>query len=217
MNGARSSRTTGRFVRTHIKSGTPLRLLRGAMGKERPECSLPLGGAPDCLEFPDRALPICGSPDAPRASRRLLQLVGKNSNHPDTLFYNNDWNNIGPAFGLSWSLPWGGKEKTVLRAGYGISYQGAASFNSWLNLFTGNNPGLSYTQNFATLGVGATFFNFSSPNLPIPIPAPTTVKPLSQEPFDVRTNALLGFDDHRVNPYVQNFTLEIQRELLPRT
>ncbi len=143
----------------------------------------------------------------------LLQLVGKNSNHPDTLLYNNDWHNIGPAFGLSWSLPWGGKEKTVLRAGYGISYQGAAAFNSWLNLFTGNNPGLSYTQNFPTLGVGATYFNFSSPNLPIPIPAPTTVKPLSQEPFDVRTNALLGFDDHRVNPYIQNFSLEIQREL----
>src|SRR5205823_4175950 len=43
--------------------------------------------------------------------------------------------------------------------------------------------------------------------------APTNVKPLTQEPFDVRTNALLGFDDHRVNPYIQNFNFEIQREL----
>src|SRR5262249_7695007 len=122
-----------------------------------------------------------------------LQLVGKNSPNPDTLFYNNDRNNFGPAIGLSWSLPWGGKDKTVLRAGYGISYQGAASFNAGLNLFTGNNPGLSYPQNFNTLGVGATYFNFSSTNLPIPIPPPTGVKPLTQEPFDVRTNALLGF------------------------
>src|SRR5205823_6158467 len=38
-------------------------------------------------------------------------------------------------------------------------------------------------------------------------------KPLAQEPFDVRTNALLGYDDHRLNPYIQNFNLEIQREL----
>ena len=143
----------------------------------------------------------------------LLQLVGKNSNHPDTLLYQNNWKNIGPALGLSWSLPWGGKDKTVLRAGYGMSYQGAASFNAGLNLFTGNNPGLSYTQNFATLGVGATYLNFSSPSLPIPIPPPSGVKPLTQEPFDVRTNALLGYDDHRVNPYIQNFSLEIQREL----
>jgi hypothetical protein len=114
---------------------------------------------------------------------------------------------------LSWSLPWGGKDKTVLRAGYGLNYQGAASFNNTLSLFTGNNPGLSYAQNFTTLGVGAQFFNFSSPNLPIPIPTPTNVQPLAVEPFDVRANSLSGFDDHRVNPYVQNYNLEIQREV----
>ena len=39
------------------------------------------------------------------------------------------------------------------------------------------------------------------------------MKPLAMEPFDVRANSLSGFDDHRVNPYVQNFNLEIQREL----
>src|SRR5581483_3319167 len=49
--------------------------------------------------------------------------------------------------------------------------------------------------------------------LPIPIPPPTNVQPLAQEPFTTRTNALLGYDDHRVNPYVQNFSLESQREL----
>ena len=146
-------------------------------------------------------------------SPTVLQLTGKNSNHPDVLFYHNDWNNIGPAIGLSWSLPWGGKDKTVVRAGYGLSYQGAASFNAALNLFTGNNIGLSYAQNFTTLGLGNSYLNFSSPNLPIPIPAPAGIKPLTPEPFDVRTNPLLGFDDNRVNPYVQNFNLEIQREL----
>ena len=116
------------------------------------------------------------------------------------------------AIGIAFAQTEGGKDKTVLRAGYGVSYQGAAAFNNGLNLFTGNNPGLSQTQNFAALGVGAQYFNFSSPNLPIPIPAPTT-KPLTQEPFDVRTNALLGYDDHRLNPYIQNFSLEIQREI----
>jgi Carboxypeptidase regulatory-like domain/TonB dependent receptor len=143
----------------------------------------------------------------------VLQLVGKNSDHPDLLPYKNDRNNFAPAVGLSWSLPWGPKDKTVLRAGYGVSYQGAASFNEGLSLFTGNNPGLSYAQNFVTLGIGNQAFTFSSPNLPVPLPAPTNVKPLSVEPFDVRTNSLSGFDDNRVNPYIQNYNLEIQREL----
>src|SRR5438552_3783675 len=120
----------------------------------------------------------------------VLQLVGKNSNHPDTLLYQNDRNNFGPAAGLSWSLPWGGKDKTVLRAGYGISYQGAASFNAGLSLFVGNNPGLSTLPSLATLGLGGQFFNFASANLPVPIPVPTTVKPLAQEPFDVKVNPL---------------------------
>ena len=41
---------------------------------------------------------------------------------PTNKLYNDDWNNFAPSFGLSWSLPWFGKDKTVLRAGYGWSY-----------------------------------------------------------------------------------------------
>jgi hypothetical protein len=142
-----------------------------------------------------------------------LQLVGKNSPNPGTLLYKNDRNNFGPAVGLSWSLPWGGKDKTVVRAGYGLSYQGAASFNAGLSLFVGNNPGLSTLPSVATLGLGAQFLNYSSANLPVPIPVPTTVKPLSQEPFGVKVNPLLGFSNDRVNPYIQNFNFEVQHEL----
>jgi hypothetical protein len=173
----------------------------------------PVGGAAGLFGISGTSFADMWQPERIAGQPTQLQLVGKNSNHPDVLFYHNDWNNIAPAVGFSWSLPWFGKDRTVLRAGYGVNYQGAASFNAGLNLFTGNNPGLSYPQNFNTLGVGGTYFNFSSPDLPIPIPAPATAKPLAIEPFDVRTNALLGFDDNRVNPYVQNFNLEIQREL----
>ena len=189
--------------------------------KVRPDLTLNVGVRYDWYGVPwekngMHALPIGGTKGLYGISAgapTVLQLVGKNSDHPDTLFYNNDWNNFGPAFGLSWSLPWFGKDKTVLRAGYGISYQGAASFNAGLNIASGNNPGLTYTQNLTTLGLGTTYFNFASPNLPIPVPAPTGIKPLTPQGFYVRTDPLGGFDDQRVNPYVQNFNLEIQREL----
>ncbi len=175
--------------------------------------AIPAGGSAALFGISGSSFADMWQPGHTAGAPTRLQLAGKNSPNPDTPSYPNDWNNIAPAVGLSWSLPWGGKEKTVLRAGYGISYQGAASFNSGLNLFTGNNPGLTYNQTFTTLGVGATYLNFSSPNLPIPIPAPANIKPLAQEPFDVRSNAVAGFADDRVNPYIQNFSLEIQREL----
>jgi hypothetical protein len=46
-----------------------------------------------------------------------------------------------------------GEDKTVVRAGYGISYQGAASFNAGLSLFVGNNPGLSTIPSLTTMGL----------------------------------------------------------------
>src|SRR5439155_4896079 len=189
--------------------------------KIRPDLTLNLGVRYDWYGVPwekygMHALPVGGGAGLygiTRGGPTVLQLVGKKSPNPGTLFYQNDWNNIAPAVRFSWSLPWGGKDKTVLRAGYGIAYQGAASFNAGLNIASGNNPGLSYNQSLTTLGLGNAFLNFASPDLPIPMPAPTNVKPLAPEPFNVRTNPLGGFDDHRVNPYVQNFNLELQREL----
>jgi hypothetical protein len=174
--------------------------------------ALPVGGGAGLFGISGTSFADMWQPGHLAGSLTQLQLVGKNSNHPNTLLYNNDWNNVAPAIGLSWSVPWGGKDKTVLRAGYGISYQGAASFNGGLNIASGNNPGLQFTQNLTTLNLGASAFNFSSPNLPVPVPAPT-VAPLTTEPLNVRINPLSGFDQHRVNPYVQNYNLEIQREI----
>jgi Carboxypeptidase regulatory-like domain len=149
----------------------------------------------------------------PSGQPTQLQLVGKNSTHPNVLLYQNDRNNFGPAVGFSWSLPWGGKEKTVVRGGYGIFYQGAASFNANLSLFVGNNPGLSTLPSLTSLGLGSRYFNFSSADLPIPVPVPANVTPLSTEPLGVKSNPVLGFADNRVNPYIQNFNFEIQREI----
>jgi hypothetical protein len=190
--------------------------------KIRPDLTLNLGVRYDWYGVPweangMHALPVGGASGLygiTAGAPTVLQLVGKNSPHPDTLFYQNDWNNFAPAIGLSWSLPWGGKDRTVLRAGYGISYQGSASFNAGLNVASGNNPGLSYNQTFTLQGVNNTYFNFASPNLPIPVPGPpATFKALTPQGFYSRSDPLVGFDDHRVNPYVQNFNLEVQREL----
>ena len=114
MNGAHSSKTIGRSDQPHVESSESATTFTACRGKSRPQRRSRWRIEQDCSAFPEPALPICGNPAASPASRLKLQLVGKNSDHPDMLSYNNDRNNFGPAVGLSWSLPWGGKDKTVL-------------------------------------------------------------------------------------------------------
>jgi hypothetical protein len=173
----------------------------------------PVGGSAGLFGVTGTSLDDMWQPGHFAGQPTQLELIGKHSPNPNTLLFPNDTNNFGPAVGFSWSVPWFGEDKTVVRAGYGISYQGAASFNAGLSLFVGNNPGLSTIPSLTTMGLGSQFFNFTSPNLPVPVPLPTTVTPLSVEPFDVKVNPVQGFSDDRANPYIQNYNFEIQHEL----
>jgi hypothetical protein len=169
-----------------------------------------VGGEAGLFGISGRDFSAMWNPYATGGSLSMVEFVGKNSSNPDKQLYKDDWNNFAPAVGFSWSLPWWGQDKTVLRAGYGMNYQGAARFNSGLNLYIGGVPGASTTQNLTTLGLGAQFHNLT--NLPLPVKAPDD-KPLFVWPLDRRSGTLAGFTDDRVNPYIQNWNLEIQREL----
>ena len=176
---------------------------------------LPVRGAAGLFGISGTSFTDMWQPGSTKGSVTTVQFAGKNSPNPHAQWYKDDWNNFAPAVGFSWSVPWLGKDKTVLRAGYGISYQGSASFNSGINLATGSNPGLSYSQSFTTLGLAANYYNLSTVNVRLPDPPPS-VKPLdlvvAGDTFP-RTRTMFGFDEDRVNPYIQNWNLEIQREL----
>lgn len=170
----------------------------------------PVGGQAGLFGLSGRDWNALWNPYAAGGSLTTVEFVGQNSPNPDKQIYKDDWNNFAPAVGFSWSLPWWGREKTVLRAGYGISYQGTASFNNGRNLYIGGVPGGSATQNLTTLGIAANYYDLT--NLPLPVPAPTE-KPLFVWGLDRRSGTMAGFGDNRVNPYIQNWNLEIQREL----
>jgi hypothetical protein len=143
-----------------------------------------------------------------------VQFVGKNSSNPSVGTYVNgtDNNNFAPSIGFSWNVPWFGEGKTVVRSGYGISYEGALrnfiTVDGVINTVPGINlisggTGLTYTP--------TAFTNTASLTLPIPFPTgtPTT------SPFVVPvTNRNLGITTYNlVSPYTQNWNFEIQREL----
>ena len=139
-----------------------------------------------------------------------VEFVGKNSPNPDKQLFNNEWNNFAPAFGLSWSLPWLGKDKTVVRAGYGWSYTGGlktvgdiTAIAQLAGTFAGTGAtGLSYTTaNYLSLA-----------NLTLPIPQ--QYAPLRPVPLDgTRTDSMAAAAADRRSPYIQNFNFEIQRDL----
>ncbi|HYR87127.1 MAG TPA: TonB-dependent receptor [Terriglobia bacterium] len=147
-----------------------------------------------------------------------VQFVGKNSPHPEILtnLLGNDRNNFAPAVGFSWSLPWLGKDKTVVRAGYGINYEGALrnfiTVDGVINTVPGINhisggTGLPYTP--------SSYLSLTGVTLPIPFPTGTA----TSAPFLVQpTQRSLGLSTYsHVSPYTQNWNFEIQRELAKNT
>jgi hypothetical protein len=128
--------------------------------------------------------------------------IGAGTANPNIPLYNTDRNNFAPALGLSWSLPWFGKNKTVIRAGYGIGYERLPVYLTHNN--AGLEPGLSEsTTTFA-------FTNLSNVRLPIPAAG----LPLAEIPTvgaGSHTQTLFAFDNNLRTPYSQNYNLSIER------
>ncbi len=172
--------------------------------------AFPIGGNSALYGISGKDNSALWNPYATGGSPTQLQFTGKKSPNPSKQWYNDDWNNFSPAVGFSWSLPWWGKDKTILRAGYGMSYPGTANFNAGWNF--SNPDGYSFGQNLTRLGLSTTYFNLVTLPIPVPPPGPS-VPPLAIEPVTQRSTSLRASDEHRVVPYIQNWNLEIQRSL----
>ena len=113
--------------------------------------------------------------------------------------YDRDWNNFSPRIGAAWDI--GGKGKTVVRAGWGLFYDafsqdffvGQLPFNTF-------NPGPAYNP----IGPSAILFSFST------VPQIQTGVPIFTDFLD---SDVFAVDRNLRTPYVQNFNLNIQREL----
>ncbi|MBI2150376.1 MAG: carboxypeptidase regulatory-like domain-containing protein [Acidobacteria bacterium] len=141
--------------------------------------------------------------------------VGKFSLNPDIGLYDKDWNNIAPSFGLSYRVPWAGRT-TVVRGGYGISYNGAPTFLQF-DFGAGRNPGKAFdgdaTPSVYTALPGST--NASAAEVQFPLPLP--IEPFGTIPLTDRRVNLFAYAHDRRTPYIQNFNLSIETELARNT
>ncbi len=132
-----------------------------------------------------------------------VELVGRNSPNPGRKLYDNDWNNFAPSIGLGWSLPWFGKNKTVLRVGYGWSYE--RNSLRILDVVAGDQPGLREAVTFTS----ASFLSLANFRLPL-TPAG---RPLDEVPLTDRTQSVRAFDSRLRSPYAQSYNASLQRAL----
>ena len=145
-------------------------------------------------------------PGAANGSLVRTQLIGDGTPNPGVQLYHPDKNNFAPAVGFAWSLPWFGKDKTVVRAGYGMGYERLPIYLTHTN--SGMEPGLSETDTLLLPSL------LTVQNLVLPVlPAGAPLTPVPATGSASRTQTMYAFDTNLRTPYYQNYNFSIQRAL----
>jgi len=147
------------------------------------------------------------SPGA-RADASQLIFVGPNSPNPGLRPYPRDLNNFGPAVGFAWNTT----SNTVLRGGYQMQYIGGGNFNG-IEGALGQPPGSEFLAIYQGDSAHPYLDLTSITKNQIPYPIAPPVLPVQQIPLTNRIATIQAYDPNYVNPYVQNLTLSITRDV----
>ena len=131
------------------------------------------------------------SPASERHLRQSSYNVSTRTLEVGQPLYHSDKNNFAPRIGFAWDVS--GDSKTVVRSGYGIFYD---SLNPTQFIFQSVNPPFAPT---------ITVVRGLNPDLTYPLPATYNQSQL--------TSTVYGFDPDVVQPMVQQFNLNVQRQL----
>jgi hypothetical protein len=140
----------------------------------------------------------------------LFQQVGKNAPNERLQLYDDDFNNVAPRIGFAWDPFKTGK--TSIRGGYGIFYDRVFG-----NLFTNARGNLPFEFGFTDFPATRSFDEALVQNIPRPATVMTRSNALTDDElspviFPQRGNN--SFQKEFRNPYTQNFSLGIQRQVL---
>ena len=149
------------------------------------------------------------APSARKAADTTLQFVGPGSPNSGTPVYKNDWNNLGPAVGFAWQVPWFGEGMTTVRGGYQVTFREAAV----LARLKGRSAIRRAKPISGTYGGDSTNLYLSLANVGAFVPTPIPVTPMAAIPITDRNVAISILDPDYTSPYVQNLNLSVTRSI----
>jgi Carboxypeptidase regulatory-like domain len=165
------------------------------------------GGGAGLFGISGRSFDGWMSPGA-RADLSQLIFVGPNTPNPGLRPYPRDLNNFGPAVGFAWNAT----ERTVVRGGYQLQYIGGNNF-SGVESALGQPPGSEFLATYQGDSTNPYLDLTSITKNQIPFPIAPPVLPVQQIPVTSRNATIQAYDPNYVNPYVQNLTLSVTRDV----
>jgi hypothetical protein len=151
-----------------------------------------------------------------------IRFVGPNSPNPDVSASPERYANIGPAVGFAYQLPWFGQGKTTIRGGYQQTFGAGNVSRGFSNGGTegifGNAPGATNVPSTAVADAAFQAILATRALTLADIPALTPVRPTAAPgaklPIYGRSAlAPTTFDPNYKDPYTQNVTLSITRQV----
>jgi hypothetical protein len=141
-----------------------------------------------------------------RGSDVEFLFAGPNSPNPDLSVYKRDLNNFGPAVGFSYNVPWLGKDRSVFRGGYQLSY--LVTQADIIGPIIQNAPGSAVAGTFNGPN-GGQYFNMKDAINGLGIPTEPSALPVLPVPVTNRNVNLTVFDPNYTTPYIQNMTASL--------
>ena len=172
---------------------------------------VPVGGGSALFGVSGRSFDVWMRPDngVDMSLMTQMEFVGPKTVNEGRSIYDKDYNNIGPAIGFSWQMPFFGSRPTTLRGGYQITYAGAGRLGNYSN-YLFSNPGF-LNQALSQGPLDGTYFDTT--NLPGLVPVPPSAAPMQPVPLLKTGQAMNAYEQNFKTPYIQNFTMSINRDL----
>ena len=146
-----------------------------------------------------------------------IEYIGPNSPNPKKTIIPRDRNNLGPAIGFAWQVPWLGEGKTSVRGGYQVTYSRpsvpegtlASALGGYLNQNLGVNEPPVQSIVSASGSNRAVLFD----DLPSLVPLTPGNAPGGTVPIYSRSQSVTSYDPDFATPYTQTLTLSVTRTL----